>query len=310
MSKKTKRYLMLLVAVGLIAVAAGGSGTFASFNAQVTNANNVFATGTLFLHDTKQNGNICRSEDNGGNVNAACQVLINSLGHKPGDTDFANIELANAGSLDASALTFSATCDDATRPTIATAGTYASGTYTSGSPLTLSLTGPHQALVKGTALVLFDGTHTDNLTVLTTVPAFTGAGASTVDVTGTSTAGMTSAAAVRLAATFGSGALCSASTGVQFSVQETDNSWSAATGKCVYPASATACAFSQTLGTAVLASPINLTSALWPGAGMTTALDAGGTRYFKVSVKMPDGLLNAAQNSQAKFDLTWHIDQA
>jgi predicted ribosomally synthesized peptide with SipW-like signal peptide len=300
MSKKTKRYLMLLVAVGLIAVAAGGSGTFASFNAQVTNANNVFATGTLFLHDTKQNGNICRSEDSSND--ATCEVLISSLSHKPGDTDFANIALANAGSIDASALTFSATCDDSTRPTIATADPYSAGDYTS-TPLTLTLALPHQPLVKGTALVIFDGTHTDNLVVDSTVSA----SSPTVDVTGTSNDGMTSPGAVRIAASFGSGALCNATTGVLFSIQETDQTWSAATGKCVYPALAGACAFTQTLGSATASSPNSLTSALLPG--MSSALDAGGTRYFKVKVKMPDGLLNAAQNSQAKFDLTWHIDQ-
>jgi hypothetical protein len=236
--------------------------------------------------------------------------LISSLVNKAGDTDFANIELANAGSLNAGTLSFSATCDDTTRPTIATTNaSYIAGGYTSASPLTISLTGRHQALVKGTELVVSDGNNTDTVTVNTTVPAAV-SGSSTVDVTGTSTNGMATAAAVRIAAVFGSGVLCNASTGVQFSIQETDNTWGAGTGKCVYPASAGVCGFTQTLGNAVTSSPNDLTTALWNGPGFATALDAGGARYFKVSVKMPTGLLNAAQNSQAKFNLTWHIDQA
>ena len=54
MSKKRfKQYLMLLTVVGLVAVAAGGgSGTFASFTAETTNAGNTFATGTLVLSNT------------------------------------------------------------------------------------------------------------------------------------------------------------------------------------------------------------------------------------------------------------------
>jgi hypothetical protein len=52
MSKKSiKRYLMLLAAIGLVAFASGGAGTFASFNAEVTNTGNYFATGTLILND-------------------------------------------------------------------------------------------------------------------------------------------------------------------------------------------------------------------------------------------------------------------
>jgi hypothetical protein len=48
---KTKRYLVLLAAVGLVAAALGGSGTFASFNAEVSNTGNTFASGTLVLND-------------------------------------------------------------------------------------------------------------------------------------------------------------------------------------------------------------------------------------------------------------------
>ncbi len=50
--KRVKQYLTLLMAIGVIAVVAGGSGTFASFTAEVTHTGNTFATGTLLLHST------------------------------------------------------------------------------------------------------------------------------------------------------------------------------------------------------------------------------------------------------------------
>lgn len=83
MSKnKTKRYLMVLAALGLVAIAAGGgSGTFASFNAQVANTGNVFASGTLYLHDV--NGSTeCASEAGTNNSNIGsgngCATLFNT----------------------------------------------------------------------------------------------------------------------------------------------------------------------------------------------------------------------------------------
>ena len=73
-----KRYLMLLGAIGLVAFAGGSSGTFASFNAEVTNSGNYFATGTLILND---NGgtNTCTSVGaSNSNLNAGngCDTLF------------------------------------------------------------------------------------------------------------------------------------------------------------------------------------------------------------------------------------------
>jgi predicted ribosomally synthesized peptide with SipW-like signal peptide len=109
MSKKTKRYLMLLVAVGLIAVAAGGSGTFASFNAEVTNSNNTFASGTLFLHDTpNSSATVCKSEDNlSNNTYSGCTFLFNK--DLSAGSQTATLALNNAGTISASALTFKVT---------------------------------------------------------------------------------------------------------------------------------------------------------------------------------------------------------
>jgi predicted ribosomally synthesized peptide with SipW-like signal peptide len=105
MSKKTKRYLMLLVAVGLIAVAAGGSGTFATFNAEVTNTGNTFASGTLFLHDTPNGGTVCKSEDDlTNNTNSSCTWLFNAdLSAGP---QTATLALNNPGTISGTGLTF------------------------------------------------------------------------------------------------------------------------------------------------------------------------------------------------------------
>jgi predicted ribosomally synthesized peptide with SipW-like signal peptide len=105
MSKKTKRYLMLLVAVGLIAVAAGGSGTFATFNAEVTNTGNTFASGTLFLHDTPNGGTVCKSEDDlTNNTNSSCTWLFNA--DLSGGSQTATLALNNPGTIAGAGLTF------------------------------------------------------------------------------------------------------------------------------------------------------------------------------------------------------------
>jgi predicted ribosomally synthesized peptide with SipW-like signal peptide len=113
MSKKRfKQYLMLLTVVGLVAVAAGGSGTFASFSAEVTNPGNTFASGTLFLHDTANGGTACTSESNSLNVNPgtglggtgnACDLLFSNVDLAGGDAT-ATIALNNNGTVSASDL--------------------------------------------------------------------------------------------------------------------------------------------------------------------------------------------------------------
>lgn len=84
-SKRVKQYLMLLTAIGLIAIASGGgSGTFASFTAEVHNPGNTFATGSLYLHDSVTNLTECTSESAASNSNTtetpgtghACDTLF------------------------------------------------------------------------------------------------------------------------------------------------------------------------------------------------------------------------------------------
>lgn len=99
--KRIKQYLMLLAVVGLVSIASG-SGTFASFSAQTTNAGNTFAAGTLFLHDTANGGTTCTSESQttGPNYNidpAGCGILFTADLSQGSAT--AHLALNNAGSL-------------------------------------------------------------------------------------------------------------------------------------------------------------------------------------------------------------------
>ncbi|MES1246313.1 MAG: hypothetical protein ABUS54_01415 [Actinomycetota bacterium] len=66
--KRIKQYLMLLLVIGVVSIAAGGgNGTFASFSAETTNSGNYFATGTLVLND---NGGATTCTSAGSNISA------------------------------------------------------------------------------------------------------------------------------------------------------------------------------------------------------------------------------------------------
>ena len=102
-----KKPLIVVMAVGL-AAAGAGAGAFASFSAETTNSNNVFATGTLTLSDTVGSGTTCFSY-NGTNNSATCgasdQQLVGSTTlNKPGQSQYADVTLTGAGSIDASDL--------------------------------------------------------------------------------------------------------------------------------------------------------------------------------------------------------------
>lgn len=134
--KRLKQYLMLLMAIGVIAVAMTGGGTFASFSAQVSNPGNTFTSGTLFLHDTS-GATTCSSESATGstfNYNPGdgsngdnCAVLFDGASLSGGPVT-ADIALKDAGTIDASGLEFSVdgctvTNNDAGTGTTTTFGT-------------------------------------------------------------------------------------------------------------------------------------------------------------------------------------------
>ncbi|MGH3008903.1 MAG: hypothetical protein ACRDLM_05780 [Gaiellaceae bacterium] len=110
--KHVKQYLMLLLAVGVIAVSLSGAGTFATFNAEVANTNNTFATGTLYLHQTASG--TCTSESSSSNSNLntsgvhlgdACDILfsgVSSSGYQQ-----IGLDMKDAGTLDGDGLRIS-----------------------------------------------------------------------------------------------------------------------------------------------------------------------------------------------------------
>lgn len=86
--KRIKQYLMLLLAIGVIAVVANGAGTFASFNAEVTNGGNTFATGSLVLNNTHGTTTCTSAFGTGGSSNANgsgvdCATLFNNVTFTP-----------------------------------------------------------------------------------------------------------------------------------------------------------------------------------------------------------------------------------
>ena len=129
----TRRKIVLTSTVVLLLAAALGFGSFATFNAQTNNPNNLFAHGTIVLSNTKQGGSACLSTGGGNtntNVNAACDQLLNLTVKKPGDSGTANLTLKNVGSLNASTFkVFSPTCTNSD----ASAETY----HGTGSPCTI-----------------------------------------------------------------------------------------------------------------------------------------------------------------------------
>ena len=153
--KRTKQYLMLLMVVGLVSIAAGGSGTFASFTAETTNAGNYFATGTLILND------------NGGTN--TCTSAINSNNATPADSN----NLNDTGT----------DCDTLfhLKKFVQVTGT-SSGTITGGTTTTINYSAISGLIYKGDSVTIADGTHTDTVTAATTSTTSTGAGSFTVSV--------------------------------------------------------------------------------------------------------------------------------
>ena len=101
----SKTYLKWLILAGVIAVIGGGAGTFATFNAEVTNSGNTFANGTLFLAATPNGGTTCHSESDTINNSGTCTFLFNTT-LTNGVTSTATLQLQNTGTINASDIKF------------------------------------------------------------------------------------------------------------------------------------------------------------------------------------------------------------
>lgn len=305
--KRLKQYLMLLLAIGVIAVAmSGGSGTFAGFTAETANNGNTFLTGTLFMHNTPNGGTVCKSESGALNVNSGCNVLFSVGNVKPDGTTIytATLALANAGSLNASGISFSspAGCAD-TVPTLTTLNASAAHSATSVSVASLP-----QALLTGTPITINGDSYTVNAnaaasgspTSITITPGVTPGG------------GYSSGAVVKIDTSgIGASALCS---GLEYNIVETNSAFNATQGCAYGPAG---CALGDTSKfnntytlSSVPASQTGLTLVSGYGGNTGTQLSAGQTRYFVIQVLAPASLSNGAQNDLATMGLTWDMSQA
>jgi predicted ribosomally synthesized peptide with SipW-like signal peptide len=152
----TKRYLVLLAAVGLIAAGLGGTGTFASFTAQTTNPGNTFATGTLLLSNTVGTGSACHSESNTANA-ATCSAVFTVTNSGTSHEEHNTVTVENTGTLTSGALTLAGTtCVPSTAVT-------ATGLTQNGDPCTaLHISIEEDNAVGGTALSCVVGHGTGN----------------------------------------------------------------------------------------------------------------------------------------------------
>lgn len=323
---KTKKYLMLLAVIGLIATAAGGVGTFAGFNAEVANNGNYFQTGTLFLHDTG-GGTTCTSESSatnlnrgsGGNTGDTCNALFQVTLTSATTPTYYAITLKNAGTIDANGIKFyagGAGCSS-TFNSASTVGNLSQAE--SGSPSIIHVSSIAYGIPNNTTITISGQTFT------TTAAVAPSTGPTTIPISGTITGTLSSGAAVTYVPSFGNGNLCN---GLDVGIVETDATQSG--GNVI--ANAVGCAYGTPSG-----STCSLTNAFTLGNlpyendlsygtaghapyalnlvgtlnGNTSGnLTAGQQRTFLIAVKPDSSFGNTFQNKKATVDLVWHIDQA
>jgi predicted ribosomally synthesized peptide with SipW-like signal peptide len=99
----TKKLLLAIAGFGLAAAGTAG-GTFASFNAETTNAGNTFATGTLTMTNSTTSQTACFSAGATGNT-ASCSSFLTGAKVAPGAArQTGTVTIKNGGTLDASKL--------------------------------------------------------------------------------------------------------------------------------------------------------------------------------------------------------------
>jgi hypothetical protein len=120
----TKRVLMLMLAIGIVAYA-GGKGTFSTFSAETSNVGASAASGTLSLSDQVNTGTACVSSNATSldNYQTSCDVPVTLTNQAPGVFGgTSKITVANTGSLDASQLSIYAPYVNSTLATQVSSG--------------------------------------------------------------------------------------------------------------------------------------------------------------------------------------------
>lgn len=325
-TKRLKQYLMLLTAIGLVSVSAGSSGTFASFSAEVQNTGNYFATGTLYLHATNDGTNWCTSESSGDNMKTTpgtgndCGVMFTP--DVSTHAQYAHLTLKNAGTLDASDITWQASganssvsCTSVTvyqDNTTVSAGGYDPAVNTTSLPIDAATF----ALRTNQVIEITDADGSNLETATVAAPVTVGATSITLTapLAGTRSAG----AKVLSSADFtgGTGDLCDnlhltiTETDAAFDATQADSGTTGAVGCAYGPTSGSGCLFAG--ADALSGLPTSLTPLTLSSQGtwsQKTGLDHGQSRYFLVGVE-GGTTTNGDQGKKASFNLLWHIDQA
>lgn len=309
LSKNMKRYLMLLMAVGLVAIAAGGgSGTFAGFNAEVANQGNYIQTGTLFLHDTA-NGVTCSSESASNNANIgtgdSCSTIFSATLADDSTTTYYAVAFKNAGTLNASGIKVYSPggCASAAASSL-TAATVNGGQ--SGTQTSITVNAATYGVPSGSTITIGSQTFTTTAVVR---PGDTSIAISSA----TFSPALTNGQSVTYSPSFGAGNLCSS---LDIGINELSSpgtianavgcAFGTGTSPCTLSSSTTFNSISTASGSP---SALTLTSAGGSG-NAATGLDAGGQRYFLIAVKPDAAFGNTFQNKKATISLVWHIDQA
>jgi predicted ribosomally synthesized peptide with SipW-like signal peptide len=308
--------------VGLVSIAAGGGGTFASFSAETTNAGNTFATGSLLLHDTT-GGTTCTSESASTNLNNGlngdtCHTIF-SVNATDSHAHYAQLTLQNAGSLDASDIKF-ALASACTNAKVYESNTTLAGDATAGDTSITVATPMAIGINSGAWLYLSDGTNHEEVQVTGGPYGLNPAGGTIALATPlVNSYAAATPTNVESSPQFSGGAdLCG---GLDFNITETDSGFTTTTQNDTGTTGALGCAYGTATGGTdgcLFDNTSGDTLATLPTGSLNqTALTlnaspfgSGESRYFLLGIKPDSSFGNAYQDEKATFDLVWHIDQA
>lgn len=304
--KKSRRWLMVMVAAGLIGLGAS-NGTFATFNAQTTNPNNQFVTGTLLMSNQVKSQTVCLSYNGTANANSGCDAIIDlSGGGEPGSLLEGTLTLGNTGTIDPSSLTAQiANCT-------ATAGTHSFGAANLCSNLdifieevangTVDSSGNFTPVTSGLSDCLYGSCPTPQY-----LSSDLAVGTSGSSLTLTATASASGNDPIVLANTSsGAAAVLTANATTTSGHTLGTNSY---TLPYAFPAAQSIVYDAASLtGTAL--STLQTTAYSFPKeSGQSSPLPSLQARQFLIGLMLPYSDGNAEQDQTVKFDLNWTMAQ-